>query len=182
MSISPFKNKHQAMEAYRGVKYIELRCIKDGFLRRFNHDGPFPRDRDGKPVENWMKKNAQTGTANCLRQFKKKDHDPLGGPRGNDPNATINVYVWDKDETPPRIWDPRLGEYFEPVVMTEHHKKAMEAFVAQRNSIEVRANEQRAALKAAEEAKADAGLERMLGALADRMSKGGGKKAAAGAT
>lgn len=179
MSISPFKNKHDAMEAYRDVKYVELRCLKDGFLRRFNHDGPFPRDAKGNVVENWQKKNAQTGTSNCLRQFKKKEHDPLGGPEGNDPDATINVYVWDKPEKPPRIWDPRLQEFFEPVRMTEHHKKAMAAFIAQRNSIEVRANEQRAALKAEQEAKADAGLERMLGALAERMSKGGKKAAVA---
>lgn len=188
MSISPFKNKHQSMSAYAGVKYIELRCIKDGFLRRFNHDGPFPFDAKGEPVENWQHKNAQTGTSNCLRQFKKKEADPLKGENGDDDTATVNVYVFDgvdangKPLPLPRVWDPRLQEYFSPVRMTEHHKKCMKVFLEQRNANEIRANERREQLKAEQEAKADAGLDRMLGALADRMNKGGKQSKAAVAT
>jgi hypothetical protein len=169
MAISPFKHKHDTMDAYKGVQFIELRCLKDGSRRKLVLDGPFPT------TPNWQRKTPQSGTANVLYQIRKREVDPI--LVADDKDATVPVFVFDgvdKDGRPlplPKIWDPRIGQFMSPERMSDHHRKCMEIFLAQRNAVEIRANERRAQLQAEAEAKANAGLEALVGALGERLGR-----------
>lgn len=181
MALSPFRSKYDQMPHYKSVKKVELVCLKDGSRRLFLDDGPFPQDADGRPVVGWQTKTPQSGRAGLIKKIRQRETDPL--LVNEDPDAKVAIFVFDgKDASGkplplPKIWDPRIGDYVEPVRMTDHHRKVMEVFIAARNEIEIRANERREQLKAEQEAKAQAGVEAMMGQLASFMQKAQAPKA-----
>lgn len=187
MAISPFKTKYQAMAAYKNIKQVELRCLKDGSKRLFLDDGPFPQTPDGKPVDGWQTRTPQSGRSNLLKKFRQTEADPLAP--ADDPDAQINLFVFEGGIGPdgkpiplPKIWDPKIGEYMSPVRMTDHHREVMAIFCGQRNEVEVRASERQAQLKAEQEAKASAGVEALIAKLGEHVAKvPAAKKPAGGA-
>lgn len=169
---NPFRTKYVSEPAYKKVKVIDLRCLKDGSLRRFVDDGPFEN------VPDWMNKTAQSGRSALLAALAKREPDPT---QPNDPDATVPVFVLDADQPVPKIWDKRLTRMVSPERMTEHYKKAMALFCEQRNSIELKAAEAFRQKQAEAEAKADGSAHALVAAFERIANKGAPKQAKAAA-
>lgn len=168
MPISPQQNKYSAMPAYKRVERVHLRCLKDGTLRAFLNDGPFPFDAEGKPIDSWQARTPQSGRSQLIKKMTQKEPDPLAP--ADEPDATIHIFVWEggkgpdgKDLPIPKIWDPKIGDYRTPARMTEHHRAVMARFIDGRNKIAQDA-ERDASAKREEEAN------RMRGAIASVLA------------
>ena len=171
MAKSPFKDKRDSMAKYRGVEKHVLKGIKDGYARVFIDDGPFPKTADGQPVDGWKTKTAQSGRAEFLKKILQRVADPLHGERGDDPEAEVPAFVWDSEGPPPKVWDSRTQLFMSPVVMTPHLKKVMEHFIKERNAVMDQARAQVEAKKREAEAKAEEGLNAILGKLGEAVAK-----------
>jgi hypothetical protein len=145
---SPFRDKRKSEAAYKGTQQFQLRCLKDGSLRTFTNDGPFPVDADGKPVAGWQNMARHTHAAECLRKFRQREPDP------RDPDndeKIVPLFVFDGDGPLPKVWDNRTLTYAEPIRMTEDLKDVMRVFCEQRNQVENMVKAQIAAKKSQEQ-------------------------------
>jgi hypothetical protein len=163
MSRTPFRTKYEQSQAYKNAKYIDLRCLTDGGTRTFVLDGPHP------DVPGWQTKTPQSGTSKCLAKFRQRMADPLGTAADD----VIPVFVWDPKDgaKPPRVWDPRISMYVEPVVMNDHLRACMKALIENRNTIEAQSKAKQDAIRRESEERANAGMNALLGSLAERLGQ-----------
>lgn len=154
MALSPFRTKYDQMKAYKSVRYIELRSLRDGGLHRFIDDGPFDNP----------KKTAQSGRANCLAQMAKRVQDPFN------PGDDVPVYVFDGEGPLPKVYDTRINQHVSPPRMTDHFKKVMDHYCAKRNEVAANAERKASEKKAALDQALDEGAARTLQALVQRAT------------